>query len=117
MHHGIADPEVYHHYLCLTVGMSILLAANCDRRNQLLSYAAELLNHFVVNSAEVYGDKFTVCNMHALKHLHEDVAHFDCLLNKISAFPFDNHLQTIKKLVRTSHKPFVQVAKSTAEKE
>lgn len=55
--------------------------------------------------------------MHNIKHLHEDVAHFDCSLNEISAFPFENHLKTIKKLVKTSHNPLVQVAKRMAEKE
>jgi len=115
--HGVVDPDLYHHFLCLTVGMSILLSADRERRNHFLPYAADLLNHFVINSAEVYGDKFTVYNVHHIKHLHEDVAHFDCSLNEISAFPFENHLKTIKKLVKTSHYPLVQVAKRMAEKE
>lgn len=114
---GIVDPDVYHHFLCLTVGMSILLTADHNRRNHLLPYAADLLNHFVINSSEVYGKDFTVYNVHAVKHLHEDVAHFNCSLNDISAFPFENHLKTIKKLVKTSHNPLVQVAKRMAEKE
>ncbi len=115
--HGIVDPDLYHHFLCLTIGMSILLTADHERRNHFLPYAADLLNHFVINSSEVYGNEFTVYNVHAMKHLHEDVAHFDCSLNDISAFPFENQLKTIKKLVKTSHNPLVQVAKRMAEKE
>ncbi|XP_077075167.1 uncharacterized protein LOC143726066 [Siphateles boraxobius] len=109
--------HIYDHFLCLTIGMSILLSADRERRNHFLPYAADLLNHFVINSAEVYGNKFTVYNVHNIKHLHEDVAHFDCSFNEISAFPFENHLKTIKKLVKTSHNPLVQVAKRMAEKE
>ena len=114
--HGVVETDLYHHFLCLTVGMSILLTADHNRRKHFLSYAADLLNHFVVNSAEIFGDKFTVYNVHAVKHLHEDAAHFDCSLNAISAFPFENYLQTIKKMVKTSHNPLVQVVKHLAEK-
>lgn len=61
--HGIVDSDLYHHFLCLTIGMLILLSADRERRNHFLPYAADLLNHFVINSAEVYGNKFTVYNV------------------------------------------------------
>ncbi len=112
---GIVGQDLYHHFLCLSVGMSILLTTDSDRRKKLLPYAAELLTHFVTNCSDIYGNKFTVYNVHAVKHLHEDVAHFDCSLNDVSAFPFESHLQQIKKLVKTSHNPLVQVAKRMVE--
>ena len=114
---GLVDQDVYDHFLCLTVGMSILLTTDANRRNTLLQYAADLLTYFVNSFQDIYGDRFTVYNVHALKHIHEDVAHFSCSLNEISAFPFENFMQTIKKMVRTSHDPLTQVAKRLAERQ
>ena len=114
---GLVDQDVYDHFLCLTVGMSILLTTDANRRNTLLQYAADLLTYFVNSCQDIYGDRFTVYNVHALKHIHEDVAHFSCSLNEISAFPFENFMQTIKKMVRTSHDPLTQVAKRLAERQ
>ena len=48
-------------------------------------------------------------------HLHEDASRFNCSLNDISCFPFENHLQVIKKLVKNSHNPIAQVAKRMSE--
>lgn len=73
--HGIVDPDLYHHFLCLTIGMSILLSADREWRNHFLPYAADLLNHFVINSAEVYGNGFTVYNVHAMKMWHILIVH------------------------------------------
>lgn len=97
---GLVDQDLYDHFLCLTVGTSILLTTDANRRNTLLQYAAELLTYFVNSCQDVYGDRFTVYNVLALKHIHEDVAHFGCSLNEISAFPFENFIQTIKKMVK-----------------
>lgn len=113
---GIVDEDIYNHFLCLTIGMSILLDSDRDRRRQYLDYAGELLAHFVDCCSEIYGSLFTVYNVHTLKHLHEDVITFDCSLNEVSSFPFENHLRIIKKHVQTSHNPLVQVAKRMTEK-
>ena len=78
-----------------------------------LPYAQEILTYFVVNCKEVYGKSFIVYN--SLQHLSEDVRHFECSLNEISAFPFENHQQNIKRLVRISCNPIAQVAKRLAE--
>lgn len=56
-------------------------------------------------------------NVHSLKHLSDDVRHFKCSLNDISPFPYENHLQTIKRLVRNANNPIVQVKKRLTEVE
>ncbi|KAL7375355.1 hypothetical protein ABVT39_015995 [Epinephelus coioides] len=52
-----------------------------------------------------------------LLHLYEDVEGFKCSLNDISAFPFENHLQSIKRMVRNGQNPIAQVTKRIVEKE
>ena len=53
--------------------------------------------------------------VNSLFHLCEDVKHFRCKLSEISAFQFENHLQTLKKLVRNTQNPIAQVVKRVSE--
>ncbi len=85
--------------------MSIMLESDESTRNAYLQYAHELMSHFVMRCADLYGNYFSVYNVHGLIHLHEDVRHFNCSLNDISGFPFENHLQQIKKQVRSGKNP------------
>ena len=112
---NVVNKEVYNHFLTLTVAISILLCPNDIFRNQYLAYSKELLQYFVQKSKHIYGNTFISYNVHGLIHLHEDVKYFQCSLNEICAFPFENHLQFIKKLVRNSTNPIVQVAKRLNE--
>ena len=113
----LLSDEQFHHFLCLTVGMSILLESDPKQRAEYLEYSKNILTYFVENSAEFYGNTFTVYNIHSLRHLHEDVEGFKCSLNDISAFPFENHLQSIKRMVRNGQNPIAQVTKRLVEKE
>ena len=112
---GIVSKEVYEHFLALSVAISILLETNRERRNTYLDYATKLLEFFVKNCQHIYGDSFTVYNVHSLLHLADDVRHFNCSLNEISCFPFENYMQQLKKHVRNGKSPIVQVAKRIAE--
>ncbi|KAJ8365092.1 hypothetical protein SKAU_G00139230 [Synaphobranchus kaupii] len=88
-----------------------------SRDRHIWSTSEDLLKHFVDGSTEFYGDTFPVYNIHSLQHLHEDAASFKCSLNDISAFPFENHMQAIKKMVRSGQNPLAQVSKRIAEQE
>ena len=114
---GVVSNILYDHFLALHVAMSIMLNSNSETRKFYLNYAQELIDYFVRNAADIYGNTFTVYNVHSLKHVPEDVKNMDCSLNEISAFPFENYMQTLKKHVRNSQNPVVQVAKRQAEKE
>lgn len=50
-----------------------------------------------------------------MSHLADDVQYFDCSLIKISAFPFENKLQTLKRYVRSAHNPIAQIYKRLQE--
>ena len=114
---GILSDDQYEHFLCLTMGMSVLLESDHERRDWSLEYAKRVLKYFVENCADFYGTTFCVYNIHSLLHLYEDVEAFKCSLNEISAFPFENHLQSIKRMVRTGQNPIAQVTKRLVEKE
>lgn len=112
---GIVSENLYDHFLTITVAMSFLLDNHKDKRNKYLAYSRQLLDYFVGNCHTIYGSTFNVYNVHNLTHLCDDVEHFQCSLNDISAFPFENRLHFIKKLVRNAHNPIAQVTKRLAE--
>ena len=97
------------------VAMSIMLESNDIKRQAYLQYARQLLEHFVVECKNIYGPTFTTYNVHSLIHLHEDVTKWNCSLNDISAFPYENHLQSIKQLVRNGNNPVAPVVKRSID--
>ncbi|XP_073722626.1 uncharacterized protein [Misgurnus anguillicaudatus] len=107
--------QLYAHFVTLTVAVSIMLDSDDRTRAAYLEYATELMRHFVSSCTALYGKTFTVYNVHALLHIHEDVSHFRCSLNDICCFPFENYLQQIKRLVRTGQNPLAQVSKRLVE--
>ena len=111
---NIVSNEIYKTSLSLTVGLSILLNSNSHIRNGYLSYARRLLEYFVLQCHDVFGPHFVVYNVHNVIHLADDVENYQCSLNSLSAFPFENHLHTIKKLVWSSNNPISQVFKRLA---
>ena len=112
----VLSKPIYEHFLSLTVGISILLESEFEIRNSYLNYAKDVLEYFVRKSKQFYNDRFVVYNVHSLIHLADDCRHFECSLNEISGFPFENHLQSIKKLVKNAKNPIVQVAKRMQER-
>lgn len=49
---------------------------------------------------DLYGETFISHNIHSLIHLADECENFSCSLNKLSAFPFENFLGSMKRLVR-----------------
>jgi hypothetical protein len=105
-------PSVYENFLCLSVGTSILLS---DNRHPMIEYARQLLICFVNTATALYGDTFVVYNVHSLIHIADDVRQHGCSLNHLSAFPFENYLQKLKKLIRSAHNPVAQIARRLHE--
>lgn len=105
----------YTHFLSFTVALSILLDSNDLTRNAYVNYAGELMMYFVKKGKELYGETITSYNVHSLIHLADDVRYFNKSLNDVCAFPFENHLQKLKKGVRNAQNPIAQVAKRITE--
>uniref|UniRef100_A0A7M5XAV2 Uncharacterized protein n=1 Tax=Clytia hemisphaerica TaxID=252671 RepID=A0A7M5XAV2_9CNID len=86
-------------------------------RNSNLSYAHDLLVYFVNQSVKIYDKTFPVYNVHNLIHLKDDSEMFNCSLDEISSFPFEDYLQIIKKFVRKAQNPLSQIGKRILELE
>ena len=113
---GILSPNMYELYLRLTVAMNILHTADSGHRNLLLNYARQQILEFIRDAEHLLGPDFIVYNVHCMSHISDDVEQFQCSLNDISAFPYENHLQLIKKMVRGPKNPLAQVCARLEER-
>lgn len=112
---GILPMTYYHHFMCLCVSMSILLDDDDEFRAQYIEYARRLLISFVKESKNLYGETFISYNVHSLIHLADDCINFNTSLNEQSAFPYENFLGRLKRLVRNGNNPIAQVGKRLSE--
>jgi hypothetical protein len=110
----VLTEECYVNFLCLSVGVSILL--NVRLVDQHREYARKLLKCFVSRSADLFGKNFVTYNVHGLSHLHEVTEKYGSL-EHCSAYPFENYMQTIKKSVRSTKSPLAQIVRRLEEAE
>ena len=54
-------------------------------------------------------------NIHGLMHLCDDYTLFG-LLDNVSAFPFENYMESLKKMLKIPDKPLQQIIKRYKEK-
>ncbi|KAB0790106.1 hypothetical protein PPYR_15573 [Photinus pyralis] len=76
--------------------------------------AGEFLKVFVQHCRRIYGEEYTVYNIHMLVHLKEDVDRYGPLDN-ISEFPFETFLNRLKRLIRSPKQPLQQIGKRLKE--
>lgn len=100
------------HFNALNCAIRILChPIDCFRNNQ---YSRDLLIQFVETFKQLYGEDTIIYNVHSLIHINEDVLMFGPLDN-FSAFPFENYMQSIKKLLRKADKPLQQLYNRISE--
>ena len=92
--------------MLLCSGISILVSAKLSVL--YLQYAHMLLQAVVYHFGDIYGKDARVYNVHSLVHLAHDVKQYGCLDHN-SVFPYENHLQKLKKLVRKPERPLAQI--------
>jgi len=73
--------------------------------------AAIYLSTFVRLSERYYGIQCQILNMHSLIHLADDVKSMGCSLSKVTAFPFENTLGKIKKMIRNGKRLLSQISR------
>ncbi|XP_050513733.1 uncharacterized protein LOC126889458 [Diabrotica virgifera virgifera] len=101
------DKAMYEHFLLLHSSVTILLS-----KRHLANFGCDvprkLLDCFITHSKDLYGLEFLIYNVHVLCHLSEEARLFGPL-DQISAFPFENYLNEIKKSVKSPNKPLEQL--------
>lgn len=101
----LVNGEVYQHFLLLHCAIRILCATSDANATKT---ADSLLQQFVVDSIPLYGEKFSVFNVHNLLHLSTDCNRFGHL-ETFSAFPFENFLFKLKNCVHNAKAPIKQI--------
>lgn len=98
--------DKYLNFLCLHVATRIL--SHTEYLNEYGNYAYNLLKYFIQTFITLYGEQYASHNIHNLLHIYEDTKIFG-ILQKFSAFPFENYLQKLKQLIRKGDKPLAQI--------
>ncbi|XP_060754279.1 uncharacterized protein LOC132865788 [Neoarius graeffei] len=111
--HRILRQDSYDHFMTLSVALSILVSPELAQTHR--GYANELLVHFVSQGRKLYGNEFLVYNVHSLLHLADEVKEHG-YLDACSAFPFENYMHELKKLVRSGRRPMAQIVKRLSER-
>lgn len=77
--------------------------------------ARRILKSFVHPFEQLYGCRHIVYNVHNLIHLPDDVTKYGTL-DQFSAFPFENYLGLLKKMLRIPNCDLGHVVKRIFEK-
>lgn len=111
---NIVNLAVYEHFLLLHCAITIFLSS---RHISVvgINIPSKFLDVFITHSVKIYGAEFLVHNVHALCHLEEEVKAYGPL-DEISAFPFENYLGHLKRLVRSPVNPAAQIYRRIKEK-
>lgn len=105
--------RIYSHFLVLFCAVRLASSEKYLHTNYLL--IEKLFEKFVVDFKQIYGSEFMTSNIHNLLHISEDVHRFG-ILSSISAYPFENCLGKIKRIIRAGHSPLPQIAKRLIER-
>ena len=110
---GNLSKSVYNNFLLFFVAIHCL--ASSDLNQSHADYAESSLKAFVKNAIKIYGRGFISYNVHSLIHIASDVKRFGSVYN-YSAFPFENFLGHLKRLIRKPHLPLQQVIRRIFER-
>lgn len=107
----ISKPH-YKNFMLFHVAISILTdKILCVDFNEI---ARILINSFVDEFEEIYGQEYVTYNVHLVTHLSSDCKIFGNLDN-FSSFPFESYLGKIKRLVKSPHRPLQQIHNRISE--
>lgn len=117
---NILNEQKYVHFLEFHCAMRILLNPNLCKEQELRQFAKDILKHFVQSTEILYDKNFIAHNFHNNIHIADDADYFiDKLVNfsldTISAFPFENYMQSIKRKVRARNRSLEQIGRRLGE--
>lgn len=110
---GILDDNRYKHFMLFHTAIYILSSSTS---REWVDYAGTLLNTFVLQFDTYYSKDNCVFNVHMLIHLHEEVKVHGRLSN-FSAFPFENYMSKLKRLIKSHNNFLAQVVNRVHERD
>ncbi|XP_065683555.1 uncharacterized protein LOC124813209 [Hydra vulgaris] len=108
------EDKLYNHFMLLHVAITILISPAFYLI--YIDYAEKLINEFVKQMPILYGKCSLNYTMHSIFHICDDVRKFG-FLDEYSAFPFENTLGTIKRMLRSGRMPLQQLCRRISERE
>jgi hypothetical protein len=112
---GFLTRPKYNHFLSLSIGVRILLSEKAQHP-EWNAFSNNLLRDFVSKVPVLYSRDFLSYNMHSLIHLSADAKNHGPL-DRISAFPYENNMQIIKRSLRAPFKPLEQAVARISERQ
>jgi hypothetical protein len=110
----VLPKTLFQHFMLLSVAITILA---CPKfASSFCDYANDLLVLFVSEAERLYGKEMYVYNVHCLIHLASDVKNLGTV-DEFSAFPFENKLGQLKKMIRKPQYVLQQLVFRLAEKQ
>ena len=91
-----------------------ILCSN-EFRQKFATQAENYLKRFVLLCAKLYKSQSLVINVHNLVHLVDDCRFIKFSLSNLTAFPSENLLGKIKKLIHSGRKPLQQLCHRLSE--
>ena len=110
---GVLPEEYIQHFNVLSCAIRIL--SHPIYYKTYNSYAHDLLVYFVQQFKTLYGEQYVSWNMHSIIHLAKD-AEMHGPLDFFSAFPYENFMQTIKRMLRKKGMYLQQIHRRLVEK-
>ena len=111
---GKVAANVYSNFLLLSCAMRINLSRTYCSNTDYRRCAKKLVKSFVKQFRELYTKRDVVYNVHNMLHIYKDVKKYGCLDN-VSAFPFENHLHSFKRMVRSGSRTLQQIVRRLDE--
>ncbi|XP_046391215.1 uncharacterized protein LOC124159448 [Ischnura elegans] len=110
------NESLWKSFKLLQVPLYILCSPTLVKKENMLDVAQLLLRRFIEHSQRYISETFVSYNVHALSHLVEECRENECTLDELSAFPFENYIGVIKKLLRSGYKPLEQLVNRDVER-
>lgn len=104
--------ENYIHFLQLFAAATICSSTTYF---QYLHVAHMLFDYFIIGYKRLYGVQHLTSNIHNLNHIVAEVKQFG-ELSTISAYPFENYLGIMKRIIKGGKNPLVQIARRLSER-
>lgn len=110
----LIDNQKFDHFMKFHTAMYLLISIAAFKE-EWINIARCLLDSFNKDFSELYDKNCMIYNVHMLKHLHLD-ALIHGPLDRISAFPFENSMQPIKRLLRKKNCHLKQLVNRLVER-